>query len=221
MFAQTSDRQIVSLSVGMSFPTGDFDKKVLSDSTSGFAKTGIALSFNYAYRVTHNFGVQAVVSYSSNKIDRTEYKSQLEYSHPDYTVSVESTKNWSSGGLMVGPYLTFPLTDKLRWDIRALGGYFGVYSPKIILRTTKIDEPTDKQTFYVNSTKAGDLSYMLGTSLRMNVKSYYVLLCGDYTSSNMKFKDGSGWDWDGLPYENSFERQISYFTVTIGVGYKL
>lgn len=221
MFAQTSDRQMVSLSVGASLPTGDFNKQILKDSTSGFAKTGIAMSFNYTYRITHNFGVQAVVSYSSNKIDRSEYKSQLEVAHPDYSVSVESTKNWSSGGLMVGPYLTFSLTDNLRWDLRALGGYFGVYSPKITLRTTKLDEPTVKQTYYVNSTKAGDLSYMVGTCLKMKVRSYYVLLSGDYTSSNMKFKDASGWDWEGQPYENSFERQISYFSVTIGIGYKL
>ncbi len=221
MNAQVSDRQVVSLSAGVSVPMGDFQKKLLSDSTSGFAKTGIAINFNYSYRVTHNFGLQAMVTYSSNKLDNTGYRDQLEQAHPDYGVSVESTKNWSSGGLMAGPYLTFPIADLFRWDIRALGGYFGAYSPKVTVRATNINDPSDKKEYYVNSTKAYDFGYMLGTGFRFTMNSYYLMLFGDYTNVNVKFDNASGWDWDNEPYVTSFEQQISYFTVTVGIGYKL
>ncbi len=189
--------------------------------TSGFAKMGVALSFNYSYRLTHNFGLQLIINYSGNAMDNTSYKDQLELAHPEYGVSVESTKNWSSGGLFLGPYLRFPITDKLMWDLRALGGYFGSYSPNVTIRTTKKDDLDVKPEYYIVSSRASNFGYMLGTGLKYQVGSYYVLLFGDYVSSTLKFNDSSGWDWDGVPYTTSFSQKITYFTITGGIGYIL
>ncbi len=220
-FAQNSSRQMIGLSVGPSFPLQDFKKAALDDSTSGFAKTGVSLEFNYTYRVTHNFGIQLLINYSSNKMDNIKYKNALESAHPDYGVSVESTKNWSSGGLFIGPYLRFPLTSKLSWDIRALGGYFGAYSPSITIRTTKKDDLNVKGEYYVNTTRANNFAYMVGTGFKYKVNSYYILLFSDFTSSNLKFNNSTGWDWDSQPYTTSFNQKIDYLTITVGLGYIL
>ena len=219
-FAQ-SNRQFLGLSIGPSFALGDFKKSVLDDSTSGYAKTGVAISFNYVYRFAHNFGMQLIINYSSNSMDNMKYKNQLENAHPGYGVSVESTENWSSGGFFLGPYLRFPITTKLTWDIRALGGYFGSYSPKMIIRTTKIDEPTTKGEYYIERSRANNFGYMVGTGVKYRVNSYYVLLFGDYFSSQLKFENATGWDWDDEPYNTSFTKSINYFTITFGVGYIL
>lgn len=218
-FGQGVNRQLIGLSIGPSFPLDDFSKAVLDDSTSSFAKTGIALSFNYAYRFTHNFGLQFIINYSSNGLDNIKYKNELEAAHPEYGVSVESTRNWSSGGLFLGPYLRFPLTEKLSWDVRALAGYFGSYSPNVTIRTTKKNDLNDKAEYYIVSSRASSFGYVLGTGLKYRVGSYYVLLFGDYVNSTLKFKDSSGWDWDGEPYSTSFNQKINYFTITGGVGY--
>ncbi len=220
-FSQSTNRQFVGLSIGPSFPLSDFSKAVLSDSTSGFAKTGVALSFDYAYRFTHNFGMQLVISYSSNALDNIKYRNALEAEHPDYGVSVESTKNWSSGGIFIGPYLRFPLTSSLSWDIRALGGYFGSYSPNGTINATKKDDPTDKSVYYLVSSRASDFGYMLGTGFKYRMGSYYILLFGDYFNASLEFKDATGWDWGGEPYQTEFSRNISYFTITGGIGYIL
>lgn len=221
-FGQSVNRQYVGLSIGPSFPLADFSKTVLSDSTSGFAKTGVALNFSYAYRLTHNFGLQLIINYSSNKIDNIAYKNALEAMHPNYGVSIESTKNWSSGGIFLGPYLRFPITNNLSWDFRALGGYFGSYSPNITVRTTNKNDLNDKGEYYIVDSRASNFGYVLGTGFKYRVKStYYILLSGDYVNSTLKFKDVSGWDWDGEPYNTEFSQNISYFTATIGVGYIL
>ncbi len=220
-FGQGVNRQFIGLSIGPSIPIDDFKKAVLADSTSGFAKTGVALVFNYAYRVTHNFGLQLIINYSGNNLDNIKYKNELEAAHPEYGVSVESTKSWSSGGLFLGPYLRFPLSEKLSWDVRALGGFFGSYSPKATIRRTKKDDPNDKGEYYLESSRATGFSYLIGTGLKYRIGSYYVLLFGDYVNCNLKFKNVTGWDWDGEPYTTSFNQKINYISITAGVGYIL
>ncbi len=220
-FGQSTGRQYIALSAGPSFPLGDFKKAVLNDSTSGYAKTGVALSFDYVYRFVHNFGMQLIVNFSSNSLDNMVYKNQLEAAHPAYGVSVESTENWSSGGIFLGPYLRFPFTDKLSWDFRALAGYFGSYSPKVVIRTTKIDNPSVKGEYYVERSRANGFAYILGTGFKYRIGSYYLLLYGDYVGSSLKFDHLTGWDWESKAYSKSFNQKINYLTVTFGVGYIL
>ncbi len=221
VYGQGVSRQYVGLSIGPSIPLSDFSKSLLNDSTSGFAKTGLALSFNYAYRLSHNFGIQLLINYSSNAINNSKYKNQLETAHPNYGVSIESTKNWSSGGIFLGPYLRFPITRALSLDVRALGGYFGSYSPNVTIRTTNLNDLNDKGEYYIVSSRASNFGYLLGGGFKYRLGSYYILLNGDYINSTLKFKDASGWDWDGEPYSTTFNQKINYFTVTGGVGYIL
>jgi len=220
-FSQSVNRQLVGLSAGPSFPLDDFARKDLNDSTSGFAKTGIALTFNYAYRITHNFGLQLIINYSGNSLDKVSYKDQLEEAHPEYGVSVVSNQNWSSGGMFLGPYLHFPITDRLSWDVRALAGYFGSYSPNVTIFTTKKDDLNEKGEYYLASSRAYNFGYMLGTGLKYRMNSFYVLLFGDFVNSLIEYKDATGWDWDGEPFSTSFKQRINYLSVTVGVGYIL
>jgi len=220
-FGQSVNRQYVGLSVGPSIPLSDFKKTVLADSTSGFAKTGIALSFDYAYRFTHNFGMQLIINYSGNSLNTGSYEDQLENTLPEYNVSVESTDNWTSGGLFLGPYLRFPLTNKLSWDFRVLAGYFGSYSPRVLIRRSKIEDPSVLERHYIERARANGFGYLVGTGVKYKVKSYYILVFGDYVSSNLEFKDAVGWDWDNEPYSSSFSQKINYMTITVGVGYIL
>ena len=220
-FGQSVDRQYMGLSIGVSLPMNDFKKAVLLDSISGFAKTGIAVSFEYAYRFTHNFGMQIIVDYSGNGIDEGSYKDQLEAAHPEYYFNVESTENWTSGGIFLGPYLRFPLIDNLSVDVKVLGGYFGSYSPRVLVRNHKIDDPNEKGDYYVERSRGNGFGYLLGAGFKYKVNSYYVLLFGNYISSSIEFKDAVGWDWEGEPYSTSFSQNIDYMTITLGVGYIL
>ncbi len=220
-FGQSVNRQFVGLSIGPSFPLNDFSKVLLTDSTSGFAKTGMAVSFNYSYRLTRNFGLHVIINYSGNSLDNIRIKDELEAAHPEYGVSVESKSNWSSGGIFAGPYLRFLISETLSWDIRALAGYFGSYTPNATIRTTKKDDLNDKTENHIVSSRASNLAYTLSTGLKYRIESYYILISGDYVSSSLQFKDLSGWDWNDEPYTTTFNQKINYFSITGGVGYIL
>lgn len=214
-----SQKSYVGLSIGPSFPLNDFKKTDLSDSTSGWAKTGVMLEFTYAYRITHNFGVTGVISYSSNKFNTTSYKSALELQHPDTAFSIISETNWGSGGIMIGPYLTFPFTSKLTWDVRGLFGLYGSYSPRVAINPTTEDGQNDLGTFTRQRANAYSYAFMVGTGFKYELANYYILLFADYTTSQLTFNNGSGWDFDDQPFATTFKQDISYLSVTIGVGY--
>ncbi len=217
VYAQSTNRQYIGISIGPSFPTGDFTKTDLNDSTSGWAKTGVAINISYAYRLTHNFGIQIMGNFSSNRFDNLKYRDALEIQHSDTMFSIESTKNWSGGGLLVGPYLRFPLSEKLSWDFRALFGFYAGYSPKVTIRASTDDEALP--SYYRESGSAFSYGYSFGTGFKYRLSKYYLLLFGDYLSSPLKFKNASGWDINNEPYLTSFDQNVSYVYVTIGLGY--
>jgi len=220
LFAQDHSKQFIGLSVGPEFPTGDYGKTDINDSTSGWAKTGVVINLVYGYRFTHNLGVYVTGLFSSNRFDNIAYKNALENepANANYGFSVESTSNWSCGGLLVGPFLRFPLSEKLSWDIRGAFGLYGAYSPKITIYTTD-KSSSEKATYYRESGNAVSYAYTFGTGFKYKLSKYYILLFADYLNSPVKIKNASGWDLNDKPYLISFNQNISYFAATLGFGY--
>lgn len=217
--AQSTNRQYIGLSIGPSFPSGDFAKTNLNDSTSGWAKTGVAIDLTYSFRLAHNFGLYVSGAFSSNKFNISEYKNALETANPEYGVSVESARNWSGGGLLLGPYIRLPLSSKLSLDLRGSFGFFSAYSPKITIRTTLLSDQSITNDYYRESASGFSYAYSFGLGFKYRLSNYYALLFGDYLSSPLKFKNGSGWDWNDEPYTTEFYQTISYINVTVGLGY--
>jgi hypothetical protein len=220
LIAQSSKKQYMGLSIGPSFPLSDFAKSDINDSTSGFAKTGVALDFTYAYRVSHNFGIQFVVNYSGNKLDNQKYEQELHKANPDFAVQVESNQNWSSGGLFGGPYLRFPIGD-FSVDIRGLIGYYGSYSPQATIYATKIDNASQKSTYTRQSSRDFGFGYLLGAGLKYRVSNYYVTVFADYIGADLNFDNAVGLDWNQEPYTTSFSQKINYLSVSVGLAYIL
>ncbi|MCF6341367.1 MAG: outer membrane beta-barrel protein [Bacteroidales bacterium] len=213
-------RNSIGLSIGPSFPLGDFSHAEIADSTSGWAKTGFAIQISYAYRIAHNFGITALGLYSGNKFNASKYKEELEILHPDYGVSIETRRNWSSGGMLLGPYLHFPLSDAISWDIRALFGFYGGYSPQFIIRATQ--KVTGEKAEYIRqSGKDFSFGYSVGTGFTFELSNYYILIFADYLGSPVQFDNVIGWDWVGEPYTTSFKQEISYVSLTFGIGFVL
>ncbi len=218
------ERQFISLAVGPSFTLGDFGRTDINDSTSGWAKTGVAIDFTYAYRFSHNFGFQVQASYSSNKFNNFAYRDALDATHnldpttPDTAFVVESTSNWSSGGLLIGPYIRLPLSEALSWDIRASVGFYGVVSPDITIKGN-ITSGDKLEDFYHKGGRGYAFAYSFGTGFKYALSHYYLMLFTDYYNTSVKIKDASGWDWNNEPYETSFRQNISYISLTFGVGY--
>jgi hypothetical protein len=222
-FGQPS-KQYISLTVGPSFPINSYKNTDLNDSTSGWAKTGIALEFTYAYRLTHNIGAIVQGTYSSNKFDIFAYSDALTAAYsldpntPDTAFVTESAKNWSAGGLLAGPYLRFPFTEYLSWDIMATVGFYGVGAPNLTVKGN-ISNGDKLENYYMNGGKGYAFAYSFGTGFKYALSNYYLMVYAHYYNTSVKIKDVGGWDWNAQPYETSFKQDISYVSLTFGVGY--
>jgi len=221
-----SNRQYISLSAGPAFPMNDFAKAKLSDSTSGFAKTGLNLKLVYSYKITHNFGLQAHFIFNSNNADIQAIKNEATELIPNYSFSIENSQAWSTGGAYVSPFLRFPITEELTWEIKGDLGITGAYSPQYTIRGINT-ETQEKTEYFRNSGKAFGLGLGAGTSILYQLRKYKICLNFDYLYSNLKFKEISGWGWtspsdpDGTPYNISANRKISMASVSIGLAYNL
>lgn len=109
------------------------------------------------------------------------------------------TASWSNWGLMVGPLVSIPLGNKVKWDLRPQIGYSvsSAFSTSSFLPDT-----------YDGSTSG--VAYNLGTGLRLNLgeKASY-LISFEYFSTKPKF--------DGYPIEPN----IATLGLSVGVAYRL
>ena len=221
-----STRQYLGIVIGPSFPLSDFAKTDLSDSASGFAKVGIDVKLIYSYRITHNFGIQAHFVYNSNNLNNNALKNEAELNNPSYSLSVESKKPWSTGGVYVGPFLRFPITENFSWDFRGLIGFSGGYSPQYTIRGTNI-ETGEKTEYYRETSRTIGFGMTAGTGFKYRINNYLILLNADYYYANLTFNEVTGWGWTtednptGTPYNISTNQKINNISVTLGFAYFL
>lgn len=169
-----SDRRkgYIGLSVGVSIPIGDF-----ADKSDGIAKPGLQLNLvNFGYLFSDNIGITATWFGAANPLDAEGYDP------------------WSYGGLLVGPLLSFPLSEKVEWDFRPMIGYSVTTLPDIGFGTEQ----------------ASSFAYNIGTVFRINVGSKVALLLNaDYFSTKPEFID----------YD--FKQNIGTISFGLGVAYRL
>jgi len=221
-----SSRQYLGLSIGPGFPLSDLAKTNLSDSTSGFAKTGVNFKFVYSYKILHNFGIEANFVFNSFNVDINSFKDELNTSQPKYSFSVESKKAWSTGGIYLGPFLRLPITEKFTWDFRALVGLTGGYSPQFKVRSTHL-ESGDKSEYFRETAKTFGVGFAAGTGFKYLFGKYTLMLNADYYYANLNFEDVTGWGWTsednitGTPYSINTDQKVSSIAISIGIAYFL
>jgi len=149
-FKSNSDRRkgFIGLSLGASIPVGDF-----GDLYNGLAKTGIHLNLiNFGYLFSENFGITATWFGAANPIN------------------VAGLDPWSYGGIMTGPLLSFPLSQKVEWDFRPMMGY--------------------SVTTFIGTEQALSFALNIGTVFKVNAGSKMsLLLSADYFSTKPEFID--------------------------------
>lgn len=162
----------IGLSIGTSIPVGDF-----ADKSDGLAETGIQLNLiNFGYLFSENFGISATWFGAANPLDADGYDP------------------WSYGGIMAGPLLSFPLSEKVEWDFRPMIGYSVTTLPDIGWGTEQ----------------ASSFALNIGTVFRVNVgNKVSLLLSADYFSTKPEFED------------HGFEQSIGTISLGFGVAYRL
>ncbi len=165
----------IGLSFGASIPVGDFAGK-----SYGGAKTGVELSLvDFGYLFSENLGIAARWFGGANPLD-----------------SNYDLDPWSYGGVLIGPLVSYPISEKVDWDLRPMIGYAVTFMP-------------DSGAYY-NVDPAMSIAFNFGTQFRFHVgEKISLLLHADYFSTKAKFDDFG------------IEQKISTFSLGMGVAYRL
>ncbi|MDD4636202.1 MAG: outer membrane beta-barrel protein [Bacteroidales bacterium] len=169
---QNKRKGYIGLSMGPSMPLGDF-----ADKSNGAAKTGMQLNLiNYGYLYSKNVGIAAMWFGASHPID------------------LKGIDPWSCGGVMVGPLFSFPVSEKVDWDIKPMLGYSVTSLPDLGSGTED----------------AASFAFNLGAQIRFHVSNNFsLLLSADYFSTKAKFTD------------YRIEQKINTLSFGFGVAYRL
>lgn len=165
----------IGMSFGASIPVGDF-----ADKNIGGAKTGVELSLvDFGYLISENLGIAARWFGGANPLDS------------NYDIDP-----WSYGGVLVGPLVSYPISEKIDWDLRPMIGYAVTIMP-------------DAGAYY-NVDPAMSFAFNFGTQFRFHVaEKISLLLHADYFSTKAKFD------------EFGMEQNIATFSLGFGVAYRL
>lgn len=150
----SSDRKkgFIGLELGANIPVGKF-----ADENDGAAKTGFQINLiNFGYLFSDNIGITATWFGASNPIE-----------------GADNEYLWSHGGLLVGPLFSFPISEKVEWDVK----------PMIGLSWASI---TNKDLELASS-----FAFNLGSGFRFNVSRLIALTLGvDYTTAKFNWDIG-------------------------------
>lgn len=178
-----SSKGFLTISIGPSFPFGDFASTDVNEFDAGFANNGLSINLiNFGYLFSKNAGITVMLAGSA------------------YPLDVQSTNDplWSYGTLLVGPLLTFPLSNEdVLLDLRAMVGTL----------TATLD-PDDGSGSFDGSGGA----FSLGGAIRYHLSDKISLAGGaDFISSNPEF------EINGV----EFDQPVSSLNLTIGISFRL
>lgn len=174
--AKEKRKGYIGISLGASIPLGDF-----ADKYNGGAKTGVELSLvDFGYLFSDNLGIAVRWFGGANPLDS------------NYDIDP-----WSYGGILVGPLVSYPISEKVDWDVRPMIGYAVTTMP---------------EANYYNFDPAMSFAFNFGTQFRFHVgEKISLLVHADYFSTKAKFES----------YDYELKQNIATFSLGFGVAYRL
>ena len=217
-FAQDK-KGYVGISIGPSIPMGDFSSKDADNSAAGWANTGAIFDISLAHKLGGgNFGLTALLRGQVNPTDVealvNEYANQ--YRGVDWTVE---SSGWGIGGIMLGGFGSFPLSEKTSFDTRALIGFLSTSCPEI---TVTGSGPGGTAWIKQNNTSATSFSYLVGVGFKFDIGSKLYLLTNlDYLGSKPEFSGVETTASDGSRNFDTWSQPLGTFNLSIGIAIKL
>lgn len=185
-----SQDSFLSLSMGASFPSGDYAAKN-DPFANGYAGTNFVLNFDASYVVLPYIGIGATFSFGSNFADEEalietlftrlgDVYSQINLpAQEDADITIDIGK-WNYVNLMVGPNFSIPL-NFLHIDLRALGGISFINPPE---RVVNIEWSPEDQFTSSQSCQVINFGYVLGAGIRFGMRGATgIRIAADYFHS--------------------------------------
>jgi len=210
-----NDKNFLSLSIGPSFPVGDYAKTNVNNNLAGFAKTGEQVELSFEHKLSKHFGLAVMLHGQRNTINTTamsEEFSQLKfytayftgttgyptippppvtssyYTYPNWKFDA---KSWLTGSLLIGAAGDFPIdtkTNKLFITAKAMAGASYVSAPS--MHGKSITDSTLAEVSQ-NGATAFAFSYLISGGLKYKLTQKLRLLfnVNYFGTSQAKFKN--------------------------------
>lgn len=215
--------QHIRLTGGFAMPFKDLANNNFQDKASGFASNGVHAAAGYDYQFTHNFGLGLQAFYYESRFSEQKYANYFAELLNDARNSVEPANGWSTGGILLRPYLTLPISNKFSVDVYGSAGFIGVYSPAYTLRRQSIipPGPNPAYSYFRARSKAFSFAYGMGSRFNFNIAKHGLFFSAEYLISKIHYKDITGTGWDEKPYQMTITQNLGYISINIGYSYTL
>jgi hypothetical protein len=215
----SQDKGYVAISLGTNIPIGDFASSDANNKSAGYATTGGISDISFAYKFGENFGMSALIRGQANPTDAQSFADEIAKQFPGSNVTVDS-KTWGIGGLMFGGYGSFPISEKVSFDTRAMIGFLNATSPDI---TVTLTGSGGSAWVKMNSTSSTAFSYLIGAGFKYDAGRKVCLFANiDYLGANPEFKNVETTDNTGATLStNTFSQSFGTISFSIGIGLRL
>jgi opacity protein-like surface antigen len=210
----------IGVSLGPSIAIGDFASKDADNEAAGWANTGAIFDISFAYKLGNgNFGLTALLRGQANTTDAQALVDEFKYQYPDFIWLVESG-NWSIGGLMLGGFGSFPISDKTSFDARAMIGFLNASSPEI--KITGIDSSFSSAWIKQSSSSASAFSYLIGAGFSFGIGNRLCILTNvDYLGAKPEFSKVRTTTSTGEQFTDTWSQNFGTLNIGIGIGIKI
>jgi opacity protein-like surface antigen len=209
----------LGISIGSSFPLGNFASKDINNSKAGWAITGANFGLKFNYKLDKGyFGLSALLNSQFNPIDVDQMAKESENLYPDYSWKIDAT-SWKTNCILFGAFATLPISEKVNFEPHGMIGLMISNSPEIT-STAKIGGNTSwgKQ----NETSASSFAYLVGVGFKYKLTNKLNLLGNlDYLGSKPEFLNVEITGSSGGRQTNTLTQNISNLNLSLGIGISL
>jgi hypothetical protein len=214
----SQDKGYIAISLGSSTPIGEFASKDPNNNAAGYAKSGAIFDISYGYKFGKNFGISALLRGQANTTDAQAIADQLSKQNPGVSGTVDS-KAWSIGGYMVGGYGSFPISEKVSFESKAMFGFLSATSPEL---TVNLSGPGGTAWFKQNSSSSSTFAYLLSAGFKYNAGKRICLLANfDYLGAKPEFSNVETTSSTGSSSKSTFSQSFGTINFGVGIGYRL
>jgi hypothetical protein len=215
ILSETGGKLYIGASAGPSFPVGDYGDADAGSNKSGYATTGYKVEVSAGVRLFNILELTVMGFRNVNGTDPENLKTYLTDLNPAANFNVESD-DWIINGGMGGIGISYPLPNHFIADIRVLGGYMDITSPKFYFTTA------NPGVYYkIESATTSSFVYLTSVSVRYPVISrIYVSLGFDYLGSSADFNDVKtirSFEGNVVETTQSFEQSLDTWAFTAGI----
>lgn len=209
----------IGIAFGTSIPFGDLSSKDIDNEAAGWANSGAVFDITFAHKLGDGlFGITGLLRGQANPTDVGALADEFANEYPGVYWTVESD-GWGIGGLMVGGYGSFPVSDKISFDPRAMIGFLSASSPEWTIVGTG---PGGTAWVKQSSRTATSFSYLMGAGFKFDIgKKLHLLTNLDCLGSRPEFMNVEVTASDGSRDIDTWSQRMGTLNLTVGLALKI